>query len=71
MRSDLVPYWDFDAPRVANEPRDASAAITASALYELSTYDKSNKKYKLTADKIIQNLTDNYRSPIGDSEKIH
>jgi len=36
---DLVPYWDFDVPRILNKPRDASAAaVMASALYELSTY---------------------------------
>jgi rhamnogalacturonyl hydrolase YesR len=69
MPADLVPYWDFDAPNIPNEPRDASAAaITASALYELSTYEKSNKTYKLTADKIMRSLTNNYRSPIGDNK---
>ena len=69
MPADLVPYWDFDAPNIPNEPRDVSAAaIAASALYELSTYEKSNKSYKLTADKIITSLTNNYRSPIGDNK---
>lgn len=69
MPADLVPYWDFNAPNIPNEPRDASAAvITASALYELSTYEKSNKTYKLTADKIIRSLTNNYRSPIGENK---
>ena len=39
LPEDLVPYWDFDAPKIPDEPRDASAAAcTASALYELSTY---------------------------------
>jgi putative cell wall-binding protein len=34
---DLVPYWDFDAPRIPDEPRDDSAAaIAASAFVELS-----------------------------------
>jgi len=33
------PIWDFDAPTIPNEPKEASAAaITASALLELSTY---------------------------------
>lgn len=54
--ADLVPYWDFDAPEIPNEPRDASAAsATASALYELSTYIP-NKNYKETADKIMVSL---------------
>ena len=26
LPEDLVPYWDFDAPNIPNEPRDASAA---------------------------------------------
>ena len=39
LPTDLIPFWDFDAPNIPNEPRDASAAaIIASALYELSTY---------------------------------
>ena len=39
MPADKIPYWDMDAPDVPNEPRDASsAAIIASALYELSGY---------------------------------
>jgi len=55
LPADLVPYWDFDAPNIPNEPRDASsAAIIASALYELSTYGKP--EYKETADKIIHSL---------------
>ncbi|HOP98203.1 MAG TPA: glycoside hydrolase family 88 protein [Verrucomicrobiota bacterium] len=39
MPSDKVPYWDFNAPGIPNEPRDASAAaIMASALLELSDF---------------------------------
>lgn len=35
--SDYVPYWDFQAPGIPNEPRDSSAAaIVASGLIELS-----------------------------------
>lgn len=38
---DKIPYWDYDAPNVPNEPRDVSAAaITVSALLELDTYVK-------------------------------
>ncbi|ODU60141.1 MAG: glucuronyl hydrolase [Paludibacter sp. SCN 51-9] len=55
MPADLVPYWDFDAPAIPNEPRDASAAaIIASALYELSTYKQNG--FKETADKIVASL---------------
>lgn len=66
LPEDLVPYWDFDAPNIPNEPRDASAAAAiASALYELSTYI-SDKGYKETADKIMNSLgSENYRAKVG------
>lgn len=65
MPEDLVPYWDFNAPNIPNAPRDASAAaIMASALYELSTFGKS--EYKETADKIITSLSSPaYRAILG------
>jgi alpha-L-fucosidase len=66
---DMVPYWDFDAPNIPNEPRDASAAaVMASALYELSTYSKNKNEYRKAADKIMESLTDYYRSPIGENK---
>ena len=67
MPADYIPYWDFDAPKIPNEPRDASAAaVIASALYELSLYDSENtKRYKERADKILENLTKSHRSTIG------
>ena len=56
LPEDLIPYWDFNAPNIPNEPRDASAAaVTASALYELVTYGK--EEYKETADKIVNSLS--------------
>lgn len=59
MPEDGVPYWDMDAPDIPNEPRDASsAAIIASALYEISTYDVEDAySYKEYADKIITSLS--------------
>lgn len=69
LPADLIPYWDYNAPDLQTQPRDVSAAsITASALYELSTYGKPNKKYKAVADKILSNLTNNYRSPLGENK---
>ena len=69
MPKDLVPYWDFDAPNIPNEERDASAAaILASGLYELSTYSKNGNLYKEKAGKILESLTNNYRSPIGENK---
>ena len=39
LPKDRIPYWDFDDPAIPNAPRDASAAaISASALLELSGY---------------------------------
>lgn len=63
MPEDLIPYWDFNAPEIPKEPRDASAAsCIASALYELSTYVPEKKEqYKQDANRILQNLTDHYR----------
>jgi unsaturated chondroitin disaccharide hydrolase len=62
MPADLVPYWDYDAAKLGNQPRDASAAaIAASALYELSTYSKNAKTYRTTADKILNSLANHYQ----------
>lgn len=69
LPNDLVPYYDFDAQGIPNEPRDASAAaIMASALYELSTLSNKGKSYKKAADKIMTNLTRHYRSAVGDNK---
>ena len=39
LPADKVPYWDFDAAGIPNEPRDAAAAaIICSALLELRTF---------------------------------
>ena len=69
LPKDLIPYWDFDAPEIPNEPRDASAAaVIASALYELSTYDSENSvKYKKWADTIVGNLSKKYRAKQDES----
>lgn len=66
MPDDLVPYWDYDAPGIPDEPRDASAAAcTASALYELSTY-LPDGGYKELADKVMTSLASPaYRAAIG------
>jgi len=66
-----VPYWDFDAPSIPEEPRDASAAaITASALLELSQLEDSENKaeiYKRAAISMLQELSsDKFQS--GDSK---
>lgn len=66
MPEDLVPYWDFNAPGIPDEPRDvSSAAIIASGLYEMYHFtDKT--EYKEKADKILESLsTPAYRAEPG------
>jgi len=66
LPNDLVPYWDFDAPGIPNEPRDASAAsVMASALYELSTYSTAGSGYRNAANKILESLYGHYTSEVG------
>ena len=66
LPEDLIPYWDFDAPNIPNEPRDASsAACIASALYEMNNYLPDNG-YTSLADRIIYSLSSpEYRAPLG------
>lgn len=56
LPDDLIPYWDYNAPGIPDEPRDVSAAtVTASALYELSMYDETNRTgYVDRADRILE-----------------
>ena len=68
LPADKIPYWDFDAPDIPNALRDASAAaIIASALLELQSYDNKNKNsYVKTAETILKNLASaNYRATPG------
>ena len=45
LPADYIPYWDFDAPGIPEEPKDASAAaVVASGLLELSSYIKDKRK---------------------------
>jgi hypothetical protein len=66
--ANFVPYWDFDAPKIPDEPRDASAAaIMASALYELSAYE-NGEFYKGWGDKIMASLASPaYRAKVGEN----
>ncbi|WP_323026729.1 hypothetical protein [Gelidibacter japonicus] len=71
LPKDMVPYWDYDAgnPNFQPEwkynesdfstiPRDVSAAaITASALYELSEYSDKKAELLKAADNIIESLS--------------
>lgn len=66
LPQDLIPYWDYDALNIPNEPRDVSAAaVTASALYELNTY-LPELQCRQVADQIMVTLsTPAYRAKIG------
>lgn len=67
LPKDMVPYWDFNAPNIPNEERDASAAaIAASGMLELSLYVPNGKKYFQAAEKILTSLgTSAYRADVG------
>lgn len=73
MPADLIPYWDMDAPKIPNEPRDvSSAAVIASALYEISTFDVPNAaSYKKYADRIMQSLASaDYTAKLGENGRF-
>jgi len=61
LPADRIPYWDFNASNIPDEPRDASAAaVTASALLELSTFVTDKAKaayYKEQAEQMLQTLS--------------
>lgn len=61
---DHIPYWDYNAPEPEQQPRDASAAaVTASALLELSYYVPSYKDYAVS---ILESLSSSaYCAPSG------
>lgn len=67
---DAIPYWDYMAPASDETPRDASAAaVTASALLELSTMAEDGQKYFGYAEKILKNLSgDKYLAAPGTNE---
>lgn len=60
LPEDKIPYWDFDAPNIPNELRDASAgALIASALIELSRYTEGefSKQCLSVAETQLRTLT--------------
>lgn len=69
LPDDKVPYWDFNAPSIPREERDASAAaIMSSALYELGGYSYKRNEYHMRAEEILESLTYKYRSPPGENK---
>jgi unsaturated chondroitin disaccharide hydrolase len=61
LPADRIPYWDFEAPGIPNEPRDSSAAaIAAAALMDLSRLETDavrRERYRAGADGILSSLT--------------
>ncbi len=58
LPEDGVPFWDFDAPGIPDEERDASAgAILCSALYELSTHTRDGARYRRAAGRLLASLS--------------
>jgi hypothetical protein len=71
MPSDKIPYWDFNAPGIPDEPRDASAAaIMASALLELKDMVEGEKRERYEAfarQQLLSLSSPAYRAPLGEN----
>jgi uncharacterized protein YyaL (SSP411 family) len=71
LPEDGIPFWDYDGPRIPHAPRDTSAAaITASALLELSHYVDAEEgaRYRTLAEKQLRSLSSpKYRAPVGEN----
>lgn len=70
IKEGKMPYWDFNAPNIPNEPYDASAgAIIASALIELDGLTKSKTDYLKIAERLISTLsTSEFLTAVGDNK---
>ncbi|MFD1875605.1 glycoside hydrolase family 88 protein [Hymenobacter bucti] len=70
---DKIPYWDFNAPGIPKEERDASAgAVAASGLLELCTYlGKDGKPYYQAAVAMLTSLSSPaYRAKLGENNNF-
>ena len=69
LPEDKVPYWDYDAPGIPDEPRDTSAAaIMCSALIELSDFAEPElaRQCLAVAERQLRSLSSPaYRAPLG------
>ncbi len=68
LPADKIPYWDFNAPGIPNEERDASAgALIASALLELQGYlPKKSAEYRKAAEAMLVSLSSPaYKAKLG------
>lgn len=75
LPEDMVPYWDFDDPRIPEAPRDASAAcVVASALLELSGYvdAETSARYLEASKRMLESLaSDRYKSNAANSSFLN
>jgi unsaturated chondroitin disaccharide hydrolase len=73
LPADHIPYWDFDAPKIPDEPRDASAAaIAANGLLELSTYVKDETRSRhlwSSAESLLQSLASDHYLSVGTASR--
>ncbi len=74
MPDDLIPYWDYNTTDIPNTPRDASAAaITASALIELSQFvaQETSKDYLSKVEVILESLAGStYTAKLGENNNF-
>ncbi len=57
MPDDMVPYWDYNAPKFPTLRDASAAAILASGLMELSQLSKNGKTYFKAGEKILSSLS--------------
>ena len=61
LPDDVIPYWDFGAPNIPDEPKDASsAAIASSALLELYQHTGETRYYNSAVRLLNKLSTDEY-----------
>jgi hypothetical protein len=66
MPEDMVPYWDYECPKIPTMCDASAGAIMASALMELSTYSKKGESYFKAGEKILKSLaSENYLAKPG------
>ncbi|UPL48899.1 glycoside hydrolase family 88 protein [Hymenobacter sublimis] len=74
LPADKIPYWDFNAPSIPREERDASAAaIVASALLELQQYCPAPdaRRYRQAAEQMLVSLSSPaYRAAVGENNNF-
>jgi rhamnogalacturonyl hydrolase YesR len=73
LPADKVPYWDFNAPGIPLEERDASAAaVAAAALLELAQYTATQKQFYINnARSMLTSLSSPaYRPAVGKAHQF-